>query len=173
MTLSAQARADAHEQIRQVAARYSHGVDRLNEAVMKSAYWPDAIDDHGVFVGNAMDFCAMVVASHRSFDSTMHCNFNHLIDITSATRAKGEIYNVGLSEANLSKQELCEVIQQFVPEFVFVEAPVGKDPDQRNYIVSNEKIERTGFKPEYSLERGIQELIKGYTMIKNNQYANI
>ena len=94
MPLSAQARADAHEQIRQIAARYSHGVDRLNEAVMKSAYWPDAIDDHGVFVGNAMEFCAMVVASHRRFDSTLHCNFNHLIEITSDTQATGEIYNV-------------------------------------------------------------------------------
>ena len=94
MTLSAEARTEAYEQIRQVAARYSHGVDRLNEAVMKSAYWPDAIDDHGVFVGNAMEFCAMVVASHRAFDSTMHCNYNHLIDITSDTQATGEIYNV-------------------------------------------------------------------------------
>ena len=115
------------------------------------------------------------------FEGSFKRNYLHVRDVARAfehaidnfAQMKGEIYNVGLSEANLSKQELCEVIQQFVPEFVFVEAPVGKDPDQRNYIVSNEKIERTGFKPEYSLERGIQELIKGYTMIKNNQYANI
>jgi len=102
MTLAAQARTDAYEQIRQIAARYSHGVDRLNEAVMKSAYWPDAIDDHGVFVGNAMEFCAMVVASHRQFDSTMHCNYNHLIDITSDTQATGEIYNVAYIRSSVN-----------------------------------------------------------------------
>ena len=47
------------------------------------------------------------------------------------------------------------------------EEKIKKDPDQRNYIVSNEKIENTGFKPEYSLSYGIKELIKGYTMLKN------
>lgn len=85
---------DAHEQIRQVAARYAHGVDRLDEATMKSAYWPEAIDDHGVYVGNAMPFCERVVSTHARFLATMHCVLNHLIDITSATEATGEIYNV-------------------------------------------------------------------------------
>jgi len=56
---------------------------------------------------------------------------------------------------------------------VFVEAPVGKDPDQRNYIVSNEKIEATGFKPTHSLDDGIRDLIKGYTMIRNAVYGNV
>jgi nucleoside-diphosphate-sugar epimerase len=60
-----------------------------------------------------------------------------------------------------------------VSDFVFLEAPVGKDPDQRNYIVSNAKIESTGFKPMYSLDVGIDELIKGYTMIKNTRYGNV
>ncbi|CAD7855195.1 MAG: UDP-glucose 4-epimerase (EC 5.1.3.2) [Olavius algarvensis Gamma 1 endosymbiont] len=50
-----------------------------------------------------------------------------------------------------------------MPGFVFIDAPIGKDPDQRNYIVSNEKIEATGFKPEFSLDRGIADRIKGYT----------
>jgi len=86
---------------------------------------------------------------------------------------KGQIYNVGLSDANVSKRELCETIQKQVPNFVFVEAAVGQDPDQRNYIVSNAKIEATGFKTENSLELGIQELIKGYTMIKNSRYGNV
>jgi nucleoside-diphosphate-sugar epimerase len=85
----------------------------------------------------------------------------------------GEIYNVGLTDANLSKSELCNVIQQYVPDFRIMEAEVGRDPDQRNYIVSNEKLEATGFLPEYSLEDGIQELIKGYQMISNNKYGNV
>ena len=86
---------------------------------------------------------------------------------------KGQIYNVGLSDANVSKKELCEKIQKHLPDFIFIEAPVGKDPDQRNYIVSNDKVEATGFKPEFSLDRGIADLIKGYTMIRNTRYGNV
>jgi len=86
---------------------------------------------------------------------------------------KGEIYNVGLSEANVSKKELCQTIQKQLPNFIFIDEQIGKDPDQRNYIVSNEKIESTGFKTEFSLERGIGELIKGFTMIKNSRYGNV
>ncbi len=86
---------------------------------------------------------------------------------------KGQIYNVGLSDANVSKKELCEKIQKHLPEFIFIEAPVGKDPDQRNYIVSNDKVEATGFKPKVSLDLGIADLIKGYTMIRNTRYGNI
>jgi nucleoside-diphosphate-sugar epimerase len=73
----------------------------------------------------------------------------------------------------VSKRELCEHIQKQIPDFVFLDAPVGKDPDQRNYIVSNAKIEATWFKPMYSLDAGISDLIKGYTMIKNTCYGNV
>jgi nucleoside-diphosphate-sugar epimerase len=86
---------------------------------------------------------------------------------------KGQIYNVGLSEANVSKMELCVRIQKHIPEFIFPEAALGKDPDQRNYVVSNEKIEATGFKTVNSLDSGIIDLIKGYTMIKNSRYGNV
>ncbi len=86
---------------------------------------------------------------------------------------KGQIYNVGLSEANVSKKELCEHIRKFVPQFIFVDEPVGRDPDQRNYIVSNQKIENTGYKPTHSLDCGIQELLKGFVMIKNGLYGNV
>ena len=86
---------------------------------------------------------------------------------------KGEIFNVGLSEANISKRDLCARIRNQLPEFCFVDAPIGKDPDQRNYVVSNAKIEATGFSPEVSLDSGIFELIKGFTMIKENQYGNV
>ena len=64
-------------------------------------------------------------------------------------------------------------IKEQIPEFYFIEAEIGKDPDKRDYLVSNEKIEKTGFKPAHSLENGIQELIKGYTMLQNSRYTNV
>ena len=115
------------------------------------------------------------------FESHFKRNYIHVRDVARAfihaimhfNTMKGEIYNVGLSDANLSKKELCEKIQKQLTGFTYVEAPIGKDPDQRNYIVSNEKLENTGFAPNYSLEDGIHELIKGFAMIKNSIYANI
>lgn len=86
---------------------------------------------------------------------------------------KGRAYNVGLSDANLSKWELCEIIRKQIPDFYFSSAEFGKDPDQRNYIVSNERIESTGFKTLTSLDDGIEELIKGFQIIRRNQYSNI
>ena len=82
-------------------------------------------------------------------------------------------YNVGLSDANLSKIELCERIKRQVPGFVFIEAPIGEDPDKRDYIISNAKIEATGWKPKYSIDHGITELIKGYTMINARRFLNV
>jgi nucleoside-diphosphate-sugar epimerase len=115
------------------------------------------------------------------FESHFKRNYVHVRDVSRAfqhglanyDKMKGQIYNVGLSEANVSKRELCEIIQKQLPQFTFVEAALGTDPDQRNYIVSNEKIERTGFKTENSLDMGIAELIKGYTMIRNTRYGNV
>jgi nucleoside-diphosphate-sugar epimerase len=86
---------------------------------------------------------------------------------------KGRPYNVGLEDANLTKLELCEKIKKHLPAFVYLEAPVGEDPDKRDYIVSNARILGTGFKPEWDLDRGIRELIKGYTILRNSVYANI
>ena len=87
-------------------------------------------------------------------------------------KMKNEPYNVGLSNANLSKWELCEEIKKHVPDFYFIEAKVGKDPDRRDYIVSNEKIESTGFKPDYTLQQGINELIKGYKILRLTNFSN-
>jgi nucleoside-diphosphate-sugar epimerase len=97
--------------------------------------------------------------------------FLHGIDRFEALR--GEIFNVGLSDANVSKRELCERIRKRVHDFTFLDAPVGKDPDQRNYIVSNAKIEATGFMPQVSLDAGIGELVKGFTMIRNTVHGNV
>ena len=115
------------------------------------------------------------------FESHFKRNYIHVRDVSRVFQhalnnhdaMKGEIYNVGLSDANVSKKELCEHIQKQVPDFIFIDEQIGKDPDQRNYIVSNEKIESTGFKTEFSLDRGIGELLKGYTMIKNSLYGNV
>jgi nucleoside-diphosphate-sugar epimerase len=115
------------------------------------------------------------------FESSFKRNYVHVRDVSRVfqhalanfDRMKGNIYNVGLSDANVSKRELCEHIRKQIPDFVFLEAPVGKDPDQRNYVVSNAKIEATGFKPVHSLDEGIAELIKGYTMLKNSIYGNV
>lgn len=115
------------------------------------------------------------------FEPHFKRNYIHVKDVTRAfshgidnfEKMKGNIYNVGLSEANVSKMELCEAIKKHIPDFIFPEAPLGKDPDQRNYIVSNEKLENTGFKPAHTLSLGIQDLIKGYTMIKNTKYGNV
>lgn len=85
----------AIEACREAARRYSYGVDRLDAAVMKSAYWPDATDDHGVFVGNAWEFCERVVGSHDKWTWTMHTIFNHRVEIElGGDRARGEMYNV-------------------------------------------------------------------------------
>ena len=68
---------------------------------------------------------------------------------------------------------MCRVIQRLIPHFVSFEAAIGEDPDKRDYIVSNQRLLTTGFTPEWSLERGIRELIKCYTIIKAGQYANV
>ncbi len=115
------------------------------------------------------------------FEGHFKRNYIHVRDVARAfihaidnfDTMKNEPYNVGLSDANLSKLELCVKIKEQVTEFVFLEAPIGEDPDKRDYIVSNEKIERTGFKPVYSLEMGIKELIKGYSIITNGKYGNV
>ena len=91
-------------------------------------------------------------------------NFEHM---------KNEAYNVGLSDANISKSELCKVIKTHIQNFYFSEADIGEDIDKRDYIVSNKKIESTGFKTEYSLSFGVQELIKGFQIIKKTEYGNI
>lgn len=115
------------------------------------------------------------------FQSHFVRNYIHVRDVARAflhalehfDQMQGQPYNVGLSDANLSKKELCEEIKKQLPHFYFSEAQVGEDPDQRNYIVSNEKIERTGFKPSVSLQEGITELIKGYQIVRRNSFSNV
>jgi nucleoside-diphosphate-sugar epimerase len=115
------------------------------------------------------------------FEAHFKRNYIHVQDVASAfihaiknfDTMKNQAYNVGLSEANLSKMELCLEIKKQVPDFCIMESEIGKDPDQRNSIVSNEKIEKTGFKPQVSIQQAISELIKGYQVIRRNDFTNL
>lgn len=115
------------------------------------------------------------------FEGHFKRNFIHIRDVARVfshgiqnfDTMKGRPYNVGLEEANLSKLELCAEIKRQLPGFVYVEAPVGEDPDKRDYIVSNQRLIATGFKTEWGLERGIRELVKGYTILRNSRFSNV
>ena len=115
------------------------------------------------------------------FEEHFRRNFIHIRDVAKAfffgienyDRMKGDPFNVGLSSANLTKRQLCEKIKEHVPEFYIYFAPLGEDPDKRDYLVSNEKIESFGWKPDYTLDDGIKELLKGYKMLKPNRFANV
>jgi nucleoside-diphosphate-sugar epimerase len=130
---------------------------------------------------NDLTYRAVYDGSVVLFESHFKRNYVHVRDISrvfthainNIDRMKGEIYNVGLSSANVSKMELCEKIKEHIPQFSIMEAPIRKDPDQRNYIVSNAKLEATGFQTQFTLDDGIVELIKGYQMIKNSVYGNV
>ena len=115
------------------------------------------------------------------FEGHFKRNYIHVQDVIQAFNLalndeknfKGEIFNVGLSEANISKVDLCREIQSIIPSFTYLEAALGKDPDQRNYVVSNQKIENLGFKPTVSLRNGLEELVKGLKMFNHKPFSNI
>ena len=117
------------------------------------------------------------------FESHFKRNFIHIRDVIKAflfaidrfDQMKGKAYNVGLSTANISKKELCEIIKKFVPDFYIAESEINEDPDKRNYIVSNAKLESLGWMPSFSLEDGIEELLKAYPIIdaSNNNFTNL
>jgi nucleoside-diphosphate-sugar epimerase len=127
------------------------------------------------FVYRAVHDRALVV-----FEGHFKRNYIHIRDVVRVFEfgighfeaMRGKPYNVGLNEANLSKLELCAEIKKLIPAFVYLEAPVGKDPDQRDYIVSNARLGQTGFKTDWSLDRGIRELIKGFTILRDTLYSN-
>jgi nucleoside-diphosphate-sugar epimerase len=115
------------------------------------------------------------------FEAHFKRNYIHILDVAKAfsfaidnfERMENQPYNVGLSSANLSKMELCLKIREQIPDFYITTSEFNNDPDKRNYIVSNEKIERLGYRPDYTIDHGIRELIKGFSIINNNKFANI
>jgi nucleoside-diphosphate-sugar epimerase len=98
-------------------------------------------------------------------DCFVHClaNFEGMV---------GRPYNVGLDSANLSKEELARKVKEHVPRFYIHFAPIGTDPDKRNYVVSNRRLREAGFVARRSLDDGIQELLKGYRMLGRGPWGN-
>lgn len=115
------------------------------------------------------------------FEADFKRNYLHVRDVADAflfglesfDRLKDKPYNVGLSEANLSKRELCQEIQKQIPDLVVTESPVGEDPDKRDYIVSNARIEAAGFKARRDLQMGIAELIRAYQILPRSPFGNV
>jgi nucleoside-diphosphate-sugar epimerase len=115
------------------------------------------------------------------FEEHFRRNFIHIRDVGKAfifglehyDKMKGQPFNVGLSSANLTKRQLCEKIKEYVPDLYIHSAPIGQDPDKRDYIVSNGKIESLGWRPDYTIDDGIKELLKGYRILKLNRFANV
>ena len=118
------------------------------------------------------------------FQSKFKRNYIHVRDIAytflhcikNYDKLNGEVFNVGLSNANLNKMELAETIKMYFPNLVIIENEFGKDIDNRNYIVSNDKLEATGWMPRYTIEKGIEELMSAYQMIitdNNKKYTNL
>jgi nucleoside-diphosphate-sugar epimerase len=115
------------------------------------------------------------------FESHFKRNYIHVRDVAKAfifgienfDKMKNQTYNVGLSSANLSKMELCLEIKKQIPDFFITESEINSDPDQRNYIVSNDKIEGMGYRPDNDIQMGITELIKGFSILTPNKYSNV
>jgi nucleoside-diphosphate-sugar epimerase len=115
------------------------------------------------------------------FEEHFRRNYLHIRDVAKAfifaidnfSRMKGEAFNLGLSSANLTKRQLAEKIRTYVPELQLISAAVGEDPDKRDYLVSNAKIESLGWSPDYTLDDGIQELLKSFQILRPNQFANV
>lgn len=115
------------------------------------------------------------------FEADFKRNYIHVRDVANTfiwalkhwDAMANQTYNVGLSAANLSKRELCAKIKEHLPLFVYLESSIGVDPDKRDYIVSNAKLESAGWKPDWSLDDGIEELIRGYRMLRKTMYGNV
>ena len=115
------------------------------------------------------------------FEPHFKRNYIHVKDVANSilhmienfNKLRGNIYNVGLSNANLSKLELANRIKKFIPELVIKIESFKKDKDKRNYIVSNKKIENSGFKPSHQLNDGIKELMKYYSTQKKYSQGNV
>ena len=130
---------------------------------------------------NDFVYKAMKGSSIILFEEHFRRNYIHIRDVAKAfifaiendDRMKGEPFNVGLSTANLTKRQLCEKIKEYIPDLYIHSASIGADPDKRDYLVSNEKIESLGWRPDFTLDDGIIELLKGYKIIKPNQFTNV
>ena len=122
--------------------------------------------------------CLVLFQSHfkRNYIHVRDIAYTFLHCIENYSKLNGEVFNVGLSNANLNKKELAETIKRYFPDLVIIENEFSTDKDNRNYIVSNDKLEATGWKPKYTIEDGINELMLAYKMViadNNKKYTNL
>ena len=122
--------------------------------------------------------CIVLFQSHykRNYIHVRDIAYTFLFCIENYDKMNNNVFNVGLSDANLTKFELATKVKQFFPDFVIVENEFKSDFDNRNYIVSNEKLESYGWKPKYSIDDGIKELVDAYKMIithNNRDFTNL
>lgn len=129
---------------------------------------------------NNFTYMAYSIGNITLYQENFKRNFIHILDVVNAFKfaiknysiMKGEPYNIGLSSANLSKRELCEEIKKQIPNFIINSNEFDKDPDQRNYIVSNDKIESLGWNPKFDIQYGVKELIKSFGLMGKGKYYN-
>ena len=152
-----------------------------------SHYGQTKVDAESIIVDNGNGITLRLATVYKAitdtyitvFEKDFKRNYIHIQDVISAfvfmlenyEKYNGEMFNVGLSDSNLNKEELVYKIKKFIPHFDINFSDFYSDPDKRNYIVSNDKIEATGWSPKYSLDDGIRELIKAYRIIINNDYS--
>ena len=114
------------------------------------------------------------------YESNYRRNFIHINDVCRCfgysldnfSKMKNNIFNLGLSSANMTKKELCDQIKKYINDFEYIYSEIGKDPDSRDYLVSNKKIEKIGFKTKFSLAYGIKELKKLYNFLDPKIFSN-
>ncbi|MCC7185291.1 MAG: NAD(P)-dependent oxidoreductase [Acidobacteria bacterium] len=129
---------------------------------------------------NNFVYRAVTEASIVLFESHFTRNFIHVRDVARVflhgldqfDQMQGRAFNVGLDDANLTKRELCERIAAHVPGFTIIDAPIGRDPDQRNYLVSNARLAATGFVPSWTIDDGIRELVVACRMVRRHGHAS-
>src|SRR3989344_3257829 len=115
------------------------------------------------------------------FEKDFKRNFVYIRDVAECflhsiqnfEKMKGKPYNVGLDSSNVSKEELALKIKKYIPNFYIQFAEIESDPDKRNYVISNQRLRDAGFEAKHSLDEGIKELIKGYQIIKLDEYSNL
>jgi nucleoside-diphosphate-sugar epimerase len=129
---------------------------------------------------NSFTYSAFRYKSIVIFEKDFKRNYIHVRDVADCFAhcienwgsMEGRPYNVGLDDANLSKEELALKIKEYVPDFYIHFAEIGEDPDKRNYIVSNQRLREAGFEAKRSLDEGIVELLKGYAMLGRPPLSN-
>ncbi|NEO83082.1 MAG: NAD(P)-dependent oxidoreductase [Spirulina sp. SIO3F2] len=130
---------------------------------------------------NHFTYAALFEGYITLFEKDFKRNYIHVRDVADAfiyviehaDALRGRAYNAGLDAANFSKEELALKIKAYIPNFYIHAAPIGSDPDQRNYIVSNQRLREAGFEAKRTLDEGIQELIKGYRMLGRGKFKNV